>query len=141
MAPDATLTVLEPLVLGRRAMGETVRHGFLSDQWRIRRGGRLVYADALRLEDPIDGALSGLATGAGAEALATLVYVAPDAGDRLDEVRSSLESHESLDAAASSWDGLLCVRFLAAEGRALRRALTAFLTSFLDTPLPRVWSL
>lgn len=141
MAPDAILTALEPMVLGRRAMGETVRRGLLSDQWRIRRGGRLVYADALRLTAPIDDTLSGLATGAGARAFATLVHVAPNAESRLEEVRELLAGQADVNAAASSWDGLLCVRFLTAEGRALRRALTAFLSSFLDTPLPRVWSL
>ena len=43
------LTALETLVLGRGAMGETVRSGAISDQWRIRRGGRLVHAEALRV--------------------------------------------------------------------------------------------
>ncbi|MEX2519302.1 MAG: urease accessory protein UreD, partial [Paracoccaceae bacterium] len=48
MAPDATLLAVEPLILGRAAMGERVRSGALADIWRVRRGGRLLHADALR---------------------------------------------------------------------------------------------
>ena len=53
MAEDAQLTALETVVLGRAAMGERVTVGHISDQWRIRRGGRLVLLDVL--EDALAG--------------------------------------------------------------------------------------
>ena len=62
MAADARLLALETLVLGRAAMGETVATGAVSDQWRIRRGGRLVHAEALRLDGDLAAATAGAAT-------------------------------------------------------------------------------
>ena len=39
----------EAVVFGRSAMGETVRHGMLTDHWRLRRDGRLAGAAPIRL--------------------------------------------------------------------------------------------
>jgi urease accessory protein len=136
MASDATLLALEPLILGRARMGERVERGHLTDQWRIRRDGRLVYADALRLT----GAVADIAARPGVfganRAAASLVYVAPDAEDRLAEARALLP----VLAGASAWDGLLAVRMLAADGAALRTALIRFLSAFIGG-VPRVWTL
>lgn len=56
MAGDARLTALETPVLGRAAMGESLRTGSLGDQWRIRRDGRLVHAEALWPRGDLEGA-------------------------------------------------------------------------------------
>ena len=50
MAADASLTLVESTVFGRLAMGETVTSGAFADRWRIRRGGRLVFAEDVRLD-------------------------------------------------------------------------------------------
>jgi urease accessory protein len=47
---DATLLAIETVILGRRAMGESLTDFFFHDRWRIRRDGRLVYADDVRLD-------------------------------------------------------------------------------------------
>ncbi len=137
MDKTSTLLALEMLVLGRRAMGETLQQARLSDQWRIRRNGRLVYADALRFSEPKSETQSR-ATFNGHRALATLVYVAPDAEDRVSSVRTLL-AFEGVEAAASAWNGLLVVRFLAPDAQPLRKALILFLTAFRGGDLPRVW--
>jgi urease accessory protein len=139
MAADARLTALETLVLGRVAMGETVASGLFSDQWRIRRGGRLVHAEALRAEGDLARAASGAATLGGARALATLVEVAPAAETRLDAARALL-AEAGVPAAASAKPGVLILRFRAREPRELRAALLRFLPAFRAAPLPRVWS-
>jgi urease accessory protein len=142
MTPDARLLALEPVVFGRQAMGEDIKNTFLSDQWRVRRGGQLVFADALRIDEREGAVLRRRASLNGARALASLLYVAPDAEARLDEVRGLLAGlGDDVEAGASAWDDLMTVRFLAADGAALRRALVAFLLPFRDAPLPRVWSL
>ncbi len=135
MANDATLLAIEPLVLGRAAMGETVARGFLSDRWRVRRGGRLTYADALRLDGAITALTQERATLGGAIACASLVYIAPDAEDRLDAVRATL----GRDGGASAWNGLLAARFVAQNGGALRTALIRTVALLRPGPLPRVW--
>jgi urease accessory protein len=135
---DASLLLFEAVVFGREARGEEVSEGFFEDRWRIRRAGRLVYADTLRLEGPIAGLLARPAIAAGARALATFLYVAPDAESRLDEARTVLKDCFSLTG-ASAWNGLLAARFLARSGAELRRDAIAFLKGFRGGGLPRVW--
>jgi urease accessory protein len=139
MAASARLVACEVLVLGRTAHGETVRAGRLADQWRIRRDGRLVHADAFRIDADVVAAGRGGATLAGGRAAASLVMAAPDAGDRLDQVRGVLDGFD-LAAGASAWDGLLAVRAVAEDTQRLRRAVAA-VVEMLAGGVPRVWSL
>jgi urease accessory protein len=141
MAEDARLLALEMLVLGRAARGERVASGAVSDRWRIRRGGRLVHAEALRLEGDIARAGAGAATLAGARALATLVEVGPGAGGRIGAARRRLAGLPGVTAAASAKeDDVLVVRLLAVEAAALRAGLIRFLIGFRDAAPPRVWT-
>ncbi|HEX4768127.1 MAG TPA: urease accessory protein UreD [Lichenihabitans sp.] len=139
MDGDASLLIGEILVFGRLAMGETMRHGLVEDRWRVRREGRLVFAEALRFEGAIADQLDRAALGAGARASATLLYVAPDAGDRLDAVRAALGSSEGLTAGASAWNGLLSVRALSRSPAHLRSAILPVLIVLHGRPLPRCW--
>ncbi|MEM6439387.1 MAG: urease accessory protein UreD [Pseudomonadota bacterium] len=141
MAEDAALLAVEPLVLGREAMGETVRAARFRDGWRLRRAGRLVWADGLRLVGEAAAIASARATFAGARAAATLVYAAPDAEARLEGLRAVLPGDGAARGAASAWDGLLCGRLLAADGFALRRALIPALEFLRGGGLPRVWTM
>ena len=137
MAESASLLALETLVLGRKAMGETLHSATLSDQWRIRRGDRLIYADALRFNAPHLQTQSA-ATLNGNRALATIVIVASETEDRLQFARSLLPFPD-VEAAASAWNGILTLRFLAPDAQPLRKALISFLTQFRGRDLPRVW--
>ncbi len=139
MAGDASLTLFEAVVFGRAAREEQMTEGLFEDRWRIRRNGRLVYADTLRLGGPVADLLRKPVVGKGARAIATLIYVAPDAEARLEFVREHLPAVEGCDAAASAWNGLLAVRFCAATIEALRAAAIPFLLAFRGAPLPRVW--
>lgn len=140
MAETATALILEAVILGRAAMGETLDDASLTDHWRITKGGRLCYADALRLAPPLRDTTGGRATLNGARAFATLVYVAPDAEDRLDATHALLD-FPGVTAAASAWNGALVIRFLAGHAQHLRAALIPFLTQFRARPLPRVWQM
>ncbi|WP_230531522.1 urease accessory protein UreD [Microvirga roseola] len=139
MPEDARLTLFEAVVFGRAARAEWVMEGFFEDRWRIRRGGRLIYADTLRLEGPVADLLERPSVGKGARALATLIHVAPDAEARLEQAREQLVPVPGCDAAAGAWNGLLAVRFCAVSIEALRAAACPFLVSFRGEPLPRVW--
>jgi len=134
LAADATFLAVEPVIFGRREMGETIRSVALRDRWRVRRGGRLVFADDIA----INGALPATsATLAGTGAMATLLYVAADAEARLDSLRNAISG-----GGASAWDGKLVARFLAADGFALRKALIPALCVLAgEAGLPKVWSL
>lgn len=140
MAADATALLFEATVFGRAARGERVEEGLFEERWRVRRGGRLVYADTFRLEGRVAGHLDRPAVAGGHRALATLLYVAPDAEARLEEARDALAGG-SPECGASAWSGCLLVRWLAADVAALRRDAARFMRLFRGRPLPRVWHL
>ncbi len=143
IAPNATFLSFEGLMLGRLAYGDAMGEGHLEDHWRIRRGGALVFADAFRLSGPIGALLERPAVAGGARALATLLYISPDAEARLEEARDYLEGAPTsvpCEAGASAWNGILAVRWLAPDIGTLRRAATSFLMAFRKAPMPRVWA-
>ncbi len=139
MAGDAHLTLFEAVVFGREAHAERIATGFFEDRWRIRRDGRLVYADTLRLNGPIANLLQKPSVAKGARALATLIHLAPDAEARLEATREVLSSGNGCDVAASAWNGVLAVRFCAVTVETLRASVVPFLLAFRGGPLPRVW--
>jgi urease accessory protein len=138
VAPDAILLAIESLVLGRAAMGERVRQVFATDAWRIRRGGRLVFADTVRLDGDAHTRMAGGATGGGAAAFATVVLVAPMAERMLDLARAAL-AVTSVEGGVSAWNGLLVARMIAAGGQALRAGLIPLVEALRGAPMPRVW--
>lgn len=138
MAPDARLLVVEPVVLGRAAMGETVAVGAFRDSQRVRRDGRLIYADETRIAGPVAEIAARCAALAGARAWATLIYAAPDAQDRLDALRASLPE---TDCGASSFDGIISARIVSPDGYDLRRSILRALTVMREGPPPRVWEM
>jgi len=142
MADDAALVACETVLFGRTAMGEEITDVELDDLWRIRRGGRLVYADRLRLSGDAKAILAGGATGRGARAVASVIVAGHGAEARLDAVRDLLgDGADGVEAGASAFDGLVSVRLISSDGRSLRRRLEPLLTFLTDGPLPRVWAL
>jgi urease accessory protein len=133
-----TLLATEILIFGRAAMGEDVHHGLCRDQWRVRRDGRLVFADTFHVDGGIADILDCGATLDGARAVAMLLYAAPDAAARLEEARAILQQATN-PAGASTWNGLLVVRALARDGRALQNDLEPLITRLIGGPLPRLW--
>ena len=79
LAEDAWFLGVERLVFGRAAMGEVVERASLRDVIEVRRGGRLLLHDAIRLEGDVAATLQRSAIADGARAVATVVHVAPDA--------------------------------------------------------------
>lgn len=137
LAADASFLGVEALVFGRAAMGERVERAQLRDLIRIRRSGRLLLRDSVRLDGEVDAVLRRQAVADDARAVATVVHVGPDAEARLDAVRAVLPP----EGGASAWNSLLLARILAPTGGALRRTLIAVLAVIRGAhPLPRVWS-
>lgn len=135
LAASARLLAVEAVVLGRTAMGERVHNGRLRDRWRVRREGRLVFADEVRMEGEIAGVCEAAPVLAGGCAFASLLLVADEAERRLSEVREAIGDL----GGASAFDGKLFARIAAADGRALRRALVPALEALGGAQLPRVW--
>lgn len=138
LGDGATLLAVESVILGRAAMGETLKSGAFRDRWRIRRDGRLIFADDTRLPASMAAGLTGSATLGGARAFATLVMVGHDAPARIDKLRNLAFGGEFGTSALS--DDVLVARVVAPNGESLRNTLTVAIGSLReDRPLPRVW--
>ncbi len=143
LAPTASLLALESVVMGREAMGEVVHGLTFRDRWRIRRDGRLVFADETRIAGDAADILAGSATAAGGRAFATLVDCRPGAGEDLERARGLLESLRArltgLRCGVSTLPDCLVLRFVADTGQELRDGLIGFLETWRGMALPRTW--
>lgn len=134
---SARVTVLEAIALGRTERGEQLDDVVIRDDWRVWRDGRLVFADALRLEGAASRLLERAATGSGACAAATLVHVSPDAESALERVRACLSSAHM--CGASAVDGVVVARWVAPSPMELAVAVKEFLLAFRGRAAPRGW--
>ena len=136
VAEGAAFLALECVVLGRACMGETVRNLHFHDRWRVKRGGKLVFADDFRLHD----GGSSVSSLAGHRAIASLLFVRPGDDDALEQTATELRKICRLDDAGfSAFDGKLFGRMLAADSYSLRKALVDVLRHLRNADLPRVW--
>lgn len=130
---------LEAALLGRKAMGEAMTFGLFRDRWRVRRGGRLVHAEELKLDGDIARLTELVPVLGGEVAFATLLYCAADAEAFLPKVRAVLGDAVG---GASFWQDKLVVRFAAVDGFALRKILIPMLSVLRKgAPVPKVWNL
>jgi len=140
LAPASRLLACESLVFGRAARGERLTRGRLFDAWSVHRDGRLLWADALALDGDIRARLDNPHAFAGAAALASVLYVGPEAARLLATARALA------DGAASLIGGVLLARFLGAEAAAVRSAVARCLCGLRRAlgrraGLPRLWNL
>lgn len=134
-APTSRMLLCESVILGREAMGESLREASLRDRWRVRIGGRLVFADDLRLDGDVAARTAAPASLAGNRAFATILAfgIEPDMA-ALREALGPL-------GGASRIGGLTVARLVAGSGMALRKRLVPALRHLASRPLPRLWSL
>jgi len=121
---DARALVGEMLVLGRVSSGEELADVAFNESWTVKVDGRLAWADRLRLPEGQAWLLSANAGFGGARALATLLYLAPDAAGQLDTARQVIADCAQGTRASVSCPGpLLVLRLLDEDPARLREAL------------------
>jgi urease accessory protein len=137
LADDATLLLCEIVVFGRAAMGEKMLHGEFIDRWRLRRGGKLVFAETVRLDGDIGAKLSQPAIAKGGVAVGTALIVP---GDELlvERIREASESFAG-EVGISAWNGFAMARFCAQDAARLRADMMTVLGRASGVPLPRLW--
>ncbi len=138
LEPGAELTLCEPLVFGRAAMGERLTAGHLREQISVTRAGAPLYHDRMTLDGDIAGHLARPGVARGAGAMATLVHVSPRSEALLPQLRALLPV--SAGASLIGAD-LLVLRALADDSFDLRRFLIPVLTRLAGQALPRPWTL
>lgn len=141
MAGSATFMFLESRIFGRRGSGENLSRLDVRDRLSIRRDGRLLMEDMLRLESPdVSALLAQPAVADGQGGVTTLVLVSPQAMDLLPDVRMRLAAPECAGFAASAWNGMLVVRGLAQSGWMLEVAVRKILPVLRNgRPMPGTW--
>ncbi len=137
---SATILAVDSLVLGRRAMGETLRRGRARDRWRLRVDGRLAFADTLLFDErraALDRQAGRPAVLAGATAFATLLYAGPTAD--AEPLRAALAASEVVSG-VSAPGAVVIARIVAQASAPLRDAIArCFAATGLGFDLPRVW--
>ena len=137
LASDAQLLLLEAMVFGRSGMGETVEEGRFLERRRIRRDGKLVHAEAVRLDGAIAKRLGRRAVANGGIAIASLFVVPGD--DSVVAAVRALASQFRGEVGASAWNGFAVVRLVAADGAVLHHDLLVLLRALRGPAVPRLW--
>lgn len=137
LSDSATLLLCEIVVFGRAAMGERMLHGQFVDHWRLRRGGRLVFAETMRLEGDIGEKLCSRAIANGGAAIGTALLVPGDEAlvERIRELAASFGGEVGI----SCWNGFAMARFCAQDASRLRADMMAVLGRASGSALPRLW--
>lgn len=136
LAGDASLVLAEAAIFGRAAMGETVVSGLFFDRWRVRIGGALVYAEAVRLDGKIAELLARRAVANGGVAVASLIRIP---GDESSVAAVRAAGDFAGEVGTSTWNGIALARFVAPHGAALRHDLATAARALDVGPLPRLW--
>ena len=137
LAESASLLLCEMVVFGRTAMGERMRQGSFVDRWRVRRGGRLVYAETVRLTGDIGEKLEQPAIGKAVAAVATALIVPGDQA-LVERIREGADNFGG-EVGISAWNGFAMARFCAQDAARLRADMVAVLNRTGGSPLPRLW--
>lgn len=140
LADGATLATADILVFGRTECGARAMSGSFRDSVRLRRAGRLVFADETRLEGAIGAALARPAVGRGATALALILLAESGAAARLDAVRAAIDDADAVEGGASLKDGIIIARLLANSSERLRWAVAHVLAVGGAINVPRTWN-
>jgi urease accessory protein len=119
--------------------------GHITDSWRVRKDGCLIWADSFRATDDVFSHLHRKALLSNYKAVGTLIYFGPDRDTRLEflrDITNSLECH----CAVTSVGGLIIVRFAAEVSYDLKRALRSLLQQYSRElgpgpfRVPKMWS-
>lgn len=138
IAHSASLLVAETMIFGRIAMDEILGEGAVLDQWRIRRGGKLVYADNGQFAGDIGAVLMRPAVLRNARAISTILFVSPRAESLCEPVRAATASL-CTQSGASAWHGMLLARCADNNPARLRNWVARVIGCLHAHPLPRVW--
>lgn len=132
----ASLLLCEIVVFGRSAMGERMAQGEFVDRWRLRRGGRLVFAETVRLDGDIGAKLRRSAVAKSGAAIGTALIV-PGDETLVERIREASESFSG-EVGISAWNGFAMARFCAQDAARLRADMMAVLAR-TGAPVPRLW--
>ncbi|KQW19601.1 urease accessory protein ureD [Afipia sp. Root123D2] len=136
---DATASLLlcEIVVFGRTAMNETMTEGRFIDRWRVRRDGKPIYAETVRLDGDIGAKLARSAVAGGGVAIGTAL-IAPGDEALVERIREAADSFGG-EVGVSGWNGFAMARFCAQDAARLRTDMIKVFQRVDPAALPRIW--
>ena len=137
LSESASFLLCEIVVFGRLAMGERIQAGEFVDHWRLRRGGRLVFAENVRLAGDIGGKLASPAIAKGGVAIGMALIVPGDEA-LVERIREASDAFGG-EVGISAWNGFAMARFCAQDAARLRADMVAVLGRASGSVLPRLW--
>lgn len=138
LAADASALIVEPLALGRLAMGEIEIDGSFCDSWRVQRGGKPIHAEEFRIREGLSETANRSSVLGGARAMATALLISPNA----ELLREQAGKIVGAKGGVSFWNGKLLARLIDADAYSMRKRLVP-LVQLLNqgAALPKCWSL
>ncbi|MRG56328.1 urease accessory protein UreD [Phyllobacterium sp. SYP-B3895] len=138
LAGTSRALIIEPIVFGRKAMGENIETATIHDRWRIWRDNRLVHAEDFRLGPDAGSMLRQPALLGGARAMATVLLLGADAERHLDAARKIIGAK----GGASFWSGKLLARLIDGDAYNLRKRLVPLIELLNEEAgVPKVWAI
>ena len=137
LSQNASMLLCESVVFGRAAMGEVMARGNFTDHWRMRIGGKLVFAETVRLDGDIAGKLASRAVANGGAAIGTALIV-PGDESIVGHIREASDMFGA-EVGVSAWNGFAIARFCAQDAARLRTDMMNVLKRVSPSGLPRLW--
>jgi len=142
LAEDGEALLVEAVLFGRRAMGESVRNARFADRWRVRRGNRLIHVEDFAIGPQAGSELASRAALAGAAGFATVALFGREAEAKLDAVRAIVGESGGASAWRVAGSGKLLARFVGDDGYTLRKRLVPLIELLNgQAGLPKIWTL
>ncbi len=138
LAETSRALIVEPIVFGRKAMGEDVEKCIFRDRWRIQRNGVLIHAEDFSIGPDAASMLGRPALFGGMRTMATVLLLDNDAERLLDASRKIIGKK----GGASFWSGKLLARLIDGDAYSLRKRLVPLIELMNEKAgVPKVWSI
>lgn len=138
LAETSRALIVEPVVFGRKAMGEDVQSCTFRDRWRIHRNNRLIHAEDFLIGPDTALMLGRPALFGGMRTMATILLLDANAERYLEPSRKIIGTK----GGASFWSGKLLARLIDGDAYSLRKRLVPLIELLNEKAgVPKVWSI
>ncbi|ATU92692.1 urease accessory protein UreD [Phyllobacterium zundukense] len=138
LAETSRALIVEPVVFGRKAMGEDVQSCIFRDRWRIRRNGKLIHAEDFCMGPDTASMLARPALLGGMRTMATILLLDANAERYLEPCQKIIGTK----GGASFWSGKLLARLVDGDAYSLRKRLVPLIELLNEKAgVPKVWSI